>query len=142
MTEFMSLMNMQIQAVHRQKNHLVIILIVTLYLLWRLLIYISVSGCIASSTKVTGKTVCKGHIIFEDNFDQLDTSKWQKQIRFNREPDYEFVIYNETPETYSINNGILKITPTKTEDFYGSDSLRDNLTLGNALVQGYIITCL
>ncbi|KRT81460.1 hypothetical protein AMK59_5857, partial [Oryctes borbonicus] len=52
-----------------------------------------VSTCNASPTKVNGQNACSGQLIFEENFDALNENRWQTEIKFASEPDYEFVIY-------------------------------------------------
>lgn len=50
------------------------------------------SECVQSLTTVAGQTQCQGDLIFEDNFNSLNTTKWRKEQRFSQDPvcDYFF----------------------------------------------------
>lgn len=68
---------------------------------------------------------CKGDLLFEENFDNLDDSRWINEVRIPiRTTDDEFVFYNGTAY---VDNGILKITPT----LYNGAVNRDYVNLGN-----------
>uniref|UniRef100_A0A1B0AJE4 Uncharacterized protein n=1 Tax=Glossina pallidipes TaxID=7398 RepID=A0A1B0AJE4_GLOPL len=67
-------------------------------------------GCQSTITElpVTKKNLCRGDLIFEDNFDVLLYNNWNPEVRMPREADdSEFVIYNNS---LVIDSGILKIT--------------------------------
>ncbi|GJQ68275.1 GNBP3 [Trypoxylus dichotomus] len=78
------------------------------------------SSCDASPTKVNGQNVCSGALIFEENFDNINVNRWQTEIKFANDPDYEFVIYINDPNNIYHKNGQLHIKPTFAEDKYGS----------------------
>ncbi|KAJ2943582.1 hypothetical protein O0L34_g16691 [Tuta absoluta] len=86
--------------------------------------------CEISETKVSkpGK-VCKGQLLFEDNFDSgFDESKfWTPEIRFPRGPDYPFNLYDNNQQ---IRDGHLIIKPITTQSKYGVDVKRQSLDLG------------
>jgi hypothetical protein len=42
--------------------------------------------CILSPTLVDGKSACQGQLIFEENFDTLEPSKWEHDIRVAGSP--------------------------------------------------------
>lgn len=81
--------------------------------------------CIPSKTKVRGRSVCSGELIFEDNFDSLNWTKWKKEIRLPIDlGDAEFVLYHNRPENCYIQGGNLFIVPTLLEDVPGFDETR------------------
>ncbi|XP_005187613.2 gram-negative bacteria-binding protein 1 [Musca domestica] len=74
---------------------------------------------------------CKGDLLFEENFDNLDDSRWINEVRIPiRTTDDEFVFYNGTAY---VDNGILKITPT----LYNGAVNRDYVNLGNRCTARY-----
>lgn len=77
-------------------------------------------NCKQSVTEVNGKKVCVGDLIFEENFDgnSLNSSKWKIEHRFSKEPDYEFVVYENIDEVLKFSNGLAKINPVLLEDVY------------------------
>ncbi|KAG6801368.1 gram-negative bacteria-binding protein 1-2 precursor [Apis mellifera caucasica] len=99
-----------------------------------------IDTCIASSqTKIfesnsknqlLNTRICPGQLIFEENFDSLNTTRWTILERFAGPPSYEFVIYMNNIENVKIKDGILHIEPTLTNEKYGPDFIRtNNLTL-------------
>lgn len=66
--------------------------------------------------------------MFQENFDNLDETKWTVHEHFAVGPDYEFVIYNKN--NVKIDNGNLKITPELLKEKYGVEKIRQGtLTL-------------
>lgn len=45
-----------------------------------------ISDCLPSMTTVNGQVQCRGELIFEENFDELNANKWRKEKRFSRDP--------------------------------------------------------
>lgn len=68
------------------------IVLVTGYLLY--FIQSLVAACNPSATTVKGSftpsTVCSGHLIFEENFDSLDQTKWWHEITLASGGNNEF----------------------------------------------------
>ncbi|KAF5298988.1 hypothetical protein FQA39_LY11620 [Lamprigera yunnana] len=77
------------------------------------------SFCTRSPTKVKGKYSCKGKLIFNDLFMNLNHEKWKPEVKFAGDPDYEFVIYKNEQENLLVENQILHIRPMLTEKKYG-----------------------
>ncbi|XP_026470533.1 beta-1,3-glucan-binding protein-like [Ctenocephalides felis] len=77
-------------------------------------------NCEPSLTTVKGiANVCKGQLIFEDNFvtKKLDDQKWHQDCHIpSYEEDNEYVSYQARPENLIINNGRLSIWPTILKD--------------------------
>jgi hypothetical protein len=93
----------------------------------------SAASCVATPTKINGGRACKGQILFEEHFKSttLDTKKWRKEKRL-AENNKENGFMSYQPETVSIVDGNLKITPTLQRDIDPSalDSATLNLTAG------------
>lgn len=85
----------------------------------------SVSTCIPSLTIANGIHPCTNELIFSETFDQavLNASKWNREVKFSSQPDYEFVLYHRSNEQIYIKDGMLNIKPTLFEDTYGVGSL-------------------
>ncbi|KAG7197379.1 hypothetical protein KM043_018485 [Ampulex compressa] len=82
-----------------------------------------------SETKVIEKNgdqrnTCPGQLLFEENFDSLDPTRWTTVERFSTAPDYEFVIYMNNNENVYVRDGILHIIPTFTEAKHGDGFAR------------------
>lgn len=67
---------------------------------------------------------CPNQLIFEDNFDNFNHSRWTMVEQFAGAPDYEFVIYKNSDENVKVENGKLLIIPTFVENKYGADFVR------------------
>ncbi|XP_054003836.1 beta-1,3-glucan-binding protein-like [Hylaeus anthracinus] len=69
------------------------------------------------------KTSAGELLLFNENFDSLNESVWQRDIRFPLDPDYEFCVYhNEFHQTLvQVASGKLRIKPVILEDLYGED---------------------
>lgn len=62
---------------------------------------------------------CSGDLIFEDNFDEFDLTKWQHAVTMAGGGNYEFQwVVNDRNNTYA-SDGILHIRPTLTSDLFG-----------------------
>ncbi|KAI4470287.1 glycosyl hydrolase-related [Holotrichia oblita] len=75
-------------------------------------------ACNFSPTLVNGRSTCSGRLIFEENFADVITSRWQTEVKFADEPDYEFVIYGLGGTTYN-QNGQLHVKPIFAEENFG-----------------------
>ncbi|KAL7291339.1 hypothetical protein TKK_0014939 [Trichogramma kaykai] len=53
---------------------------------------------------------CAGKLVFSEDFRSSD-AQWTTLEQFNTAPDYEFVVYRDSPRNVKIRNG-LKLTPT------------------------------
>ncbi|KAK3921937.1 Beta-1,3-glucan-binding protein 1 [Frankliniella fusca] len=80
--------------------------------------------CDLSPTEVNGERVCKGRVVFEDDFTNLDLSRWSHEVKISGAPDYEFCIYTQNPENSFTQKGLLHLSPTLTNDKYGADFVR------------------
>nr|CAD7574830.1 unnamed protein product [Timema californicum] len=83
--------------------------------------------CGSTLTTVNGGPTCQGQLIFEDNFDGLDISKWQYDVRIAGSPNNEFVAYTKSPENCYTQNGILRVKPSLLADT--KDITKDSLVL-------------
>lgn len=69
--------------------------------------------CDLSETRVNGEFVCRGSVVFEDNFDSVDYKKWEPVVRFSSDyQDAEFNSYQNRTENYYVQLGMLVIAPT------------------------------
>ncbi|XP_065350575.1 beta-1,3-glucan-binding protein-like [Cloeon dipterum] len=67
--------------------------------------------------------ICKGALIFEDNFDFLDLGKWSHEVTMAGGGNNEFQVYWADPANSFTSNGNLNIHPGKLADIYGNDFL-------------------
>ncbi|RVE40237.1 hypothetical protein evm_015113 [Chilo suppressalis] len=83
----------------------------------------------ASKVSVPG-FVCKGQLLFEDNFNSnLEKGKvWTTEIMFPGEPDFPFNVYLND-RNLRVRNGMLKIRPVTLESKYGEDYVTQSLDL-------------
>ncbi|XP_039755573.1 beta-1,3-glucan-binding protein-like isoform X2 [Pararge aegeria] len=76
-------------------------------------------NCLPTLTKVRGKTVCAGEVIFQDNFDTLREDLWQiEQYIPTDHPEHPFLSYQklDTDRNVYVEDGILNIVPKLQED--------------------------
>ena len=97
--------------------------------------------CKQPQTKFSNESICKGALIFEDNFEKFDRSKWKPEVKFAYGPDYEFVIYRDDVRNLYIKNRALHIKPVTTEDVYGPKSVRNRLDLGSSCTGTLPLQC-
>ncbi len=71
----------------------------------------------------TPGSFCSGDLIFEDNFDTLDHSKWFHDQTMAGGGNDEFQWYVHDRENTYTTNGILHIKPTLTADLFGEQFL-------------------
>jgi beta-glucanase (GH16 family) len=86
-------------------------------------------GCNPSVTKASGtkapKKICSGQLIFEDNFNSVDKSKWKFENTLAGGGNWEFQWYPgyDSKNAFS-KNGKLHIAPTTTASIYGEQYLK------------------
>ncbi|XP_012057432.1 PREDICTED: beta-1,3-glucan-binding protein-like [Atta cephalotes] len=83
----------------------------------------SSQNCMTTSTtwiseKGEQRQACPGQLIFEDNFDNLNSTKWNEWKRFSSSPNHEFVIYM-TNDVTDTSDGFLRIKPVLLDTKYG-----------------------
>lgn len=80
------------------------------------------STCKDSVTSVRGRDkTCREELIFEDNFDWFDKSKWEYEIRFPLDTeDAAFVSYQDLKDNLFLKDGNLNIVPglSSTDNVY------------------------
>ncbi|CAG9799659.1 unnamed protein product [Chironomus riparius] len=85
-------------------------------------------GCNPSVTKASGskapRQICSGQLLFEDNFDSLDKSKWKFENTMAGGGNWEFQWYpgHDSKNAYT-KNGNLHIAPTTTASIFGENYL-------------------
>ncbi|CAB3369581.1 Hypothetical predicted protein [Cloeon dipterum] len=92
-------------------------------------------GCEPSITRTNkGGTVCKGVLIFSDEFDTLDLDTWQHEITLAGGGNWEFQMYYNNRSNSYVKDSKLFIKPGLTSDQYGEAFLSSgvlNLHNGN-----------
>ena len=63
-------------------------------------------------------------LVFEDNFDDLDFSKWRHDITLGGGGNWEFEVYDNNRSTTFAKDGKLNIMPVLTEDKIGAAAVR------------------
>nr|AXS59132.1 glucan-binding protein 3 [Leguminivora glycinivorella] len=89
--------------------------------------------CKPSPTVVLGKTVCKGEVIFSEEFDKSavkDLKLWEGENKFPDEPDYPFNVYM-TKGTMELENGQLIISPKLLDSMYHEGFVQESLDLSD-----------
>ena len=66
------------------------------------------------------RQACPRQLLFEDNFDNLNSAKWNSIQRFAGAPDYEFVVYI-TNDVTDVSDGRLRIKPILLDTKFGND---------------------
>ncbi|XP_044766626.1 beta-1,3-glucan-binding protein-like isoform X2 [Coccinella septempunctata] len=67
----------------------------------------------------SGIRSCKGQLIFSEDFNNMDYAKWNPEIKFAGEPDFEFVVYTSRPEVLRVADGHLSIKPVLSSSLFG-----------------------
>ncbi|XP_055599800.1 beta-1,3-glucan-binding protein-like [Uranotaenia lowii] len=80
--------------------------------------------CDRAQTRVNGRKICAGKLIFEELFNgqALNGQRWRIENRFASDPDNEFVVYADFEENIQVRNGKLLIKPTLFESKFGPGS--------------------
>jgi len=68
-----------------------------------------------------GQIYAPGDLIFEDNFDSLNTNVWHHEINVNGGYNNEFQVYDKDPANTFIRDGVLYLKPTLTLDKFGGN---------------------
>ncbi|XP_071578190.1 uncharacterized protein [Temnothorax nylanderi] len=109
--------------------------------------YVKVSqNCTTASTtwifeNGNRRQACSRQLIFEDNFDNLNATKWNQLNRFAGPPDYEFVVYM-TDEVTDTSDGQLRIKPILLNTKYGTNFvLRGTLKIENCTGEIGTVEC-
>lgn len=95
-------------------------------LLFLFTLYVSVNcQCQPTITTAGGPIapgeICSGQMIFEDNFDWLDTYKWRHDKTLAGGGNWEFQWYDDDPLNSYVEDGILYLRPSFTSDYLGSE---------------------
>lgn len=80
----------------------------------------SITHFLKEETSSAEQQACPHQLIFEDNFDELDSAKWNKLNQFGGQPDYEFVVYM-TNNVTDTSDGKLRIKPALLSNRFSSD---------------------
>ena len=64
-------------------------------------------------------------LVFEDDFDTFDFSKWQHELTMGGGGNWEFELYWNNRTSSWVNNSILYLKPTYTVDYIGDANLRN-----------------
>lgn len=77
--------------------------------------------------------VCKGQMLFEDNFNKplADGRIWTPEIMFPGEPDYPFNVYMKETDNLHVGNGNLVIKPMPLVTAFGEDAIWKTLDLSD-----------
>lgn len=66
------------------------------------------------------RQACPRQLLFEDNFDSLNSTNWNSIQRFAGAPDFEFVVYM-TNDVTDVTDGRLRIKPSLLDTKFGKD---------------------
>ncbi|XP_068081124.1 beta-1,3-glucan-binding protein 1 [Anabrus simplex] len=75
-----------------------------------------VQSCLPTVTTVNGGPSCEGKLVFEDLFDNFNSTTWQRVVQFGTQPDFEFVVYTDDQKNSYVADGKLHIRPTLLAD--------------------------
>lgn len=85
--------------------------------------------CLPSDTTASGTLapaqICSGQLLFEDNFDTLNQTKWKHEISLWGGGNNEFQWYVNDRFNSFVTDGNLHLKPTFTADVFGEDFLRN-----------------
>jgi hypothetical protein len=68
--------------------------------------------------------VASSKLIFEDNFTDLNFTKWRHDITLSGGGNWEFELYDNNRSTTFVKDGVLNIRPVLTEDKIGANFVR------------------
>ncbi|KAF4517105.1 hypothetical protein B566_EDAN007028 [Ephemera danica] len=99
----------------------------------------TVNGCVPSVTrsKSIRGTICSRTLIFHDNFDRIDTSKWSYEITMAGGGNWEFQTYHDMYGNAFTRNGVLHYAPGFTSDYHGGENFlrTGSINLGDRCTQ-------
>ena len=72
--------------------------------------------------------IVSSKLVFEDNFDDLDFTKWKHDITLAGGGNWEFELYDNNRSTTFTSDGKLNIMPVLTEDKIGAANVRAGYT--------------
>ncbi|XP_076282950.1 beta-1,3-glucan-binding protein 2-like [Lasioglossum baleicum] len=87
------------------------------------------------SQQLTANNACAGQILFEENFDLLDTNRWKIIERFSTAPNFEFVVYKDDLENVYVRDGNLYIKPVLLKQKYGLAFVQGTLQLNKCTAE-------
>jgi hypothetical protein len=76
------------------------------------------------STVVVGYAMAAETLIFEENFDKFNLSRWQHELTMAGGGNWEFQWYVNNRSNSYVKNGVLYLKPTLTEDAIGETNMR------------------
>ncbi|XP_030761868.1 beta-1,3-glucan-binding protein-like [Sitophilus oryzae] len=76
-----------------------------------------------SGDSVKNKSPCSGDLIFDEDFDSFDLSRWQHEITLSGGGNWEFQYYANNRSNSYVENGTLHIRPTLLSDDFGEKFL-------------------
>jgi len=86
-----------------------------------------INACTPTVTTVSGthapQNFCSGDLIFEENFDSLDLSKWRHESTLAGGGNFEFQWYVNDRSNSNTTEGILHLKPSFTSDIFGEEFL-------------------
>lgn len=88
----------------------------------RIIFFLSLLVC-------TCTVLAQKKIIFQDDFDQLDTSIWSHEITMGGGGNWEFEYYTNNRSNSFVRDGVLFIKPTLTSDTIGEANVRGGYTM-------------
>ena len=72
-------------------------------------------------------------LVFEDNFDQLDFTKWQHEVTMGGGGNWEFEMYVDRRQNSFVKDGFLYIQPTLTADAIGELAMQSGTNIINPI---------
>jgi len=66
-------------------------------------------------------------LVWEDNFDKLDFTKWQHELTMSGGGNWEFEQYWNNRTNSFVKDGVLHIQPTLSVDYYGDQTLHSGI---------------
>eukprot|EP01083_Nonionella_stella_P050251 133717_1 len=86
-------------------------------------------GDASASNKSTGSDSRFGKLIFNEEFNEFNLSRWQHEITLSGGGNWEFQYYTNNRSNSYVKNGVLYIKPTLTNDTFTSPGFMTNGTI-------------
>ncbi|KOC61578.1 Beta-1,3-glucan-binding protein [Habropoda laboriosa] len=80
---------------------------------------------VGANQQLKRQNTCPGQLIFEEDFNLLNTSRWLIVERFVDIPATEFVVYMNTNDNVEAKGGVLHLRPILMRDKYGEEFIGD-----------------
>lgn len=77
---------------------------------------------VSITTTSTGGVFAPGDLIFQDEFDYLNTNVWKHEVNVNGGYNNEFQVYDKDNANSYVRDGVLYIKPTLTLDKFGGNT--------------------